>query len=87
MYSRITNENGSLNSRCLYCFNTVASDVQIHDLDRFEARHICPEKALAQLLARGPHKGPSSSDEVNYLSEGGGGAGAVWPCGGCAFPF
>jgi hypothetical protein len=23
MYSRIMNENGSLNSRCLYCFNIV----------------------------------------------------------------
>ena len=28
MYSRTTNENGSLNSRCLYCFHTVASDVR-----------------------------------------------------------
>ncbi len=54
MYSRITNEKGSLNSRCLYCFNTVASDVEeSNELDRIEARHICPEKALAQLLARG----------------------------------
>lgn len=54
MYSRTTKENGSLNSRCLYCFHTVASDVEtIHELDRVEARHICPEKALAQLMARG----------------------------------
>ena len=53
MYSRIVNENGSLNSRCLYCFNIVAPDVELNELDRVEAMHICPEKALAQLLARG----------------------------------
>jgi len=53
MYSRITNENGSVSSRCLYCFNTVASEVKTqNEIDRVEARHICPEKALAQLLAR-----------------------------------
>jgi hypothetical protein len=31
----------------------VASDVELNELDRVEAMHICPEKALAQLLARG----------------------------------
>jgi hypothetical protein len=53
MYSRTSNENGSWNSRCLYCFVTVASDVEtLNEMDRAEARHICPEKALAELLAR-----------------------------------
>ncbi len=52
MYSRSRNENGRQNSRCLYCFMTIASDVEIEsELERIEARHICPEKALAQLLA------------------------------------
>ncbi len=53
MYSRICNENGSLNTRCLYCFMMVASDVEtMNELDRLEAGHLCPEKALAELLAR-----------------------------------
>ncbi len=52
MYSRSRNENGSLNTRCLYCFITIASDIEIEsELERIEARHICPEKALTQLLA------------------------------------
>lgn len=52
MYSRSRNENGNQNTRCLYCFITIASDVEIEsELERLEARHICPEKALAQLLA------------------------------------
>jgi len=52
MYSRSRNENGSLNSRCLYCFMAIASDVETEDeVNRVEARHICPEKALAELLA------------------------------------
>jgi hypothetical protein len=54
MYSRTSNDNGSLNSRCLYCFATIstATDSTI-DLDRIEVRHICPEKALAYSLTRG----------------------------------
>jgi len=52
MYSRTQNDNGTYNTRCLYCFMTVASAVDTsEELDQFEARHICPEKALAQLLA------------------------------------
>ena len=51
MYSRTRNENGSLNSRCLYCFAIVASDVETEsELRLVEARHICPEKALAELF-------------------------------------
>jgi hypothetical protein len=54
MYSRTYNENGSSSTRCLYCFLTVASDVETEiELDRVEARHICPEKALARLLVGG----------------------------------
>jgi hypothetical protein len=52
MYSRTQNENGSYNTRCLDCFMTIASSVETEDeLSRFEATHICPEKALAELLA------------------------------------
>jgi hypothetical protein len=42
-----------MTSRCLYCFMTVASETEAPgELDRVEARHVCPEKALAHLLAR-----------------------------------
>jgi hypothetical protein len=51
MYHRTQNENGSYNTRCLFCFMTVASAVESEaQLDPLEARHICPERALADLL-------------------------------------
>jgi hypothetical protein len=53
MYSRTQNDNGTYNTRCLDCFMTVASSVETTDeLDRVEVRHMCPEKVLAQLVAR-----------------------------------
>jgi hypothetical protein len=53
MYSRTQNENGSYNSRCLACFMTIAQYVATEeDLERREANHICPERALADLLAQ-----------------------------------
>jgi hypothetical protein len=45
MYSRTQNENGTYNSRCLYCFMTIAFSLES------EKEHICPERALAELLA------------------------------------
>jgi hypothetical protein len=54
MYSRTQNDNGSYNTRCLDCFMTIASSVETEqELERFESRHICPEKVLAQLMAQG----------------------------------
>ena len=54
MFSHTQNENGTYNTRCLHCFMTVASSVDTPmELERLEAEHICPEKALADLLARG----------------------------------
>jgi hypothetical protein len=51
MYSRTQNDNGSFNTRCLDCFMTVASCVETEqELARVEVHHICPEKALAELL-------------------------------------
>jgi len=51
MYSRTQNENGTYNTRCLYCFMTIASSVETDkELARVEVRHICPERALAALL-------------------------------------
>lgn len=51
MYSRTQNENGTYNTRCLHCFMTVASAVETdRELAEVEARHICPERALAELL-------------------------------------
>ncbi len=53
MYSRTQNDNGSFNTRCLDCFMTVASCVETEqELDQIEGHHICPEKALAQMLAQ-----------------------------------
>ena len=53
MYNRTQNDNGSFNTRCLDCFMTVASCVESEqELARVEAHHICPEKALAELLAQ-----------------------------------
>jgi hypothetical protein len=51
MYSRTQNENGTYNSRCLHCFMTIASSVESsQQLDLLETRHICPERALSELL-------------------------------------
>ncbi len=59
MYSRTQNENGTYNTRCLYCFMTVASDVESNEeLQRLEARHVCPERALADLLAHSARRSP-----------------------------
>jgi hypothetical protein len=53
MYNRSQNENGTYNTRCLYCFMTVASAVETsEELDGVEARHFCPERVLADLFAR-----------------------------------
>jgi hypothetical protein len=53
MYSQTQNDNGTYNTRCLYCFMTVASAVEsLEELNRVEAQHICPERALADLFAR-----------------------------------
>jgi hypothetical protein len=51
MYSRTQNENGTFNTRCLYCFMTIASAVESEGkLEKLEEKHICPERALAVLL-------------------------------------
>ncbi len=53
MYSRTQNENGSYNTRCLDCLLTIAFSVDSEEeIERVETRHLCPEKALAQLLAQ-----------------------------------
>jgi hypothetical protein len=53
MYSRTQNENGTYNTRCLDCMMTVASWVETEDdVERLESHHMCPERALAQLLAK-----------------------------------
>lgn len=55
MYSRTQNENGTYNTRCLYCFMTVATALETQeDLELVEDRHVCPERALSELLARKP---------------------------------
>lgn len=52
MYNRTQNENGTYNTRCLDCFMTVGFSVETEaELRLVEDHHICPEKALAGLLA------------------------------------
>jgi hypothetical protein len=51
MYSRTQNDNGTYNTRCLYCFMTIVSSVESpEELEQRERRHICPERALSELL-------------------------------------
>ena len=51
MFSRTQNENGTYNTRCLFCFMTIASAVESEvQLDALEPHHVCPEKALAEIL-------------------------------------
>ncbi len=55
MYNRTQNENGTYNTLCLYCFMTVASAVESSEaLEALEARHLCPERVLSDLLT---HRG------------------------------
>jgi hypothetical protein len=64
MYSHTQNENGTYNTRCLYCFMTIASSVETDkELVRLEARHMCPERALAELLEQ--EKAIESRSHVN----------------------
>ena len=52
MYSRTQNENGTFNTMCLDCLRTIATSVESEtEFELLEMHHICPEKALAQLLA------------------------------------
>lgn len=54
MFSHTQNENGTYNTRCLHCFMTIASSIESpQELERVELQHICPEKALADLLIEG----------------------------------
>ena len=47
-------EDGTHASRCIHCFSAIALKAEsLDELDRLERRHICPEKALAQLRAKG----------------------------------
>ena len=51
MYSRTQNENGSYNSRCLDCFMTIVLSVETEEeIGQYEARHLCPEKVLSQMV-------------------------------------
>jgi hypothetical protein len=53
MYSRTQNDNGSLNTRCLDCFLTIASCIETElELEQVEAAHTCPEKVLSELFRR-----------------------------------
>jgi len=63
MYSRTQNENGTYNTRCLYCFMTVASAVETeHELEARELHHVCPERALADMLG---NKAPAAAAHRN----------------------
>ena len=67
MYSHTQNENGTYNTRCLDCFLTIASCVESEqDLEPIEVGHICPEKAIHQLLGcTCGHHHPAAHAAVN----------------------
>ena len=69
MFSHTQNENGTYNTRCLYCFMTVASAVaSAAELEQLETRHTCPERALSDLLARSTAAGvPSTRSDRSLL--------------------
>ncbi len=51
MYNRTVNENGTYNTRCLYCFMTIASAVETDSaLHEAEANHLCPERVIAEMM-------------------------------------
>jgi len=53
MFSHTQNDNGTYNTRCLFCFMTVASAIEsLEELEQLEIHHICLERALADLLSR-----------------------------------
>jgi hypothetical protein len=61
MYNRTQNENGTYNTRCLYCFMTVASAVEFdEDLEKIETGHLCPEQVLSEMLAMHVSNCPST---------------------------
>ena len=52
MYCRTLSESGSYNTRCLYCFMTIASAVETEaTLQSYEAHHLCPERLFAEMQA------------------------------------
>ncbi|HUB29101.1 MAG TPA: hypothetical protein VL967_05360 [Terracidiphilus sp.] len=72
MYSRSQNDNTTFNSRCLYCFMTIASDLPgLMEVERAEATHICPEKALARMLANEEAEKPGLHRVPSHLLFGG----------------
>jgi len=53
MYRRTLNEDGSYTTRCLYCFAALSLiSSEEAELDKAEANHYCPAKALAERHAR-----------------------------------
>jgi hypothetical protein len=52
MYNRTQNDNGTFNTMCLDCLHTIATSVENQtDVELLELHHVCPEKALAQMLS------------------------------------
>ena len=50
MYDRTLLEDGTFVSRCLYCFMKInAQGVSEAEIAQFEAKHLCPERALIEL--------------------------------------
>jgi len=50
MFQRSSNDDGSLVSRCLYCFLTITSNCPSQtELEKLEKAHLCPERALQEM--------------------------------------
>ena len=62
MYNRTQNENGTFNTRCLHCFRTIAFAIEKeNELGALEVNHLCPEKAMAHLVAQQQSAQPQPS--------------------------
>ena len=49
MFHRSQDEKGRWSTRCLYCFMTVATELDTaEEAERKEQGHLCPERVLAE---------------------------------------
>lgn len=49
MFHRSQDEKGRWATRCLYCFMTLASELETAaEVERKEQGHLCPERVLAE---------------------------------------
>jgi len=55
-YGHRKNEDGTFDSICLYCFQTIASAADELKLTESEKGHLCEPKAACRKIAKANHK-------------------------------